>query len=265
MAGQRRRSEDLIVETLCPEGIPDAEYRRLLFERAGLRQQDPVIGARDDGVCYINLYFRGGTAPAWRICRGCAPPLIALSRRHRELRCSGRTGMHRGRELGFGVFTERSRWPACGAAIPPSRWGASWALPATVVTYKNRIFKKCQVASLKEFLLKADAVASGTGTDRPFLLIAMGGPARRRWRPQRATGKPPGVRRDGTSAARARSTASSGAARTGMEAVATEAACRNESAAQQQERWSSRKWRPASARSAHRPGTGARCGRKCGR
>ncbi|WZB64011.1 hypothetical protein WJ970_16485 [Achromobacter xylosoxidans] len=33
MAGQRRRSEDLIVETLCPEGIPDAEYRRLLFER----------------------------------------------------------------------------------------------------------------------------------------------------------------------------------------------------------------------------------------
>ena len=68
MAGQRRRSEDLIVETLCPEGIPDAEYRRLLFERPGFASKISVIGARDDGVCYINLYFRGGTAPAWRIC-----------------------------------------------------------------------------------------------------------------------------------------------------------------------------------------------------
>ena len=68
MAGQRRRSEDLIVETLCPEGIPDAEYRRLLFERPGFASKISVIGARDDGVCYINLYFSRGTAPAWRIC-----------------------------------------------------------------------------------------------------------------------------------------------------------------------------------------------------
>ena len=88
MAGQRRRSEDLIVETLCPEGIPDAEYRRLLFERPGFASKISVIGARDDGVCYINLYFsRRHGAGVEDLLRGCAPLLIALSRRHRELRC----------------------------------------------------------------------------------------------------------------------------------------------------------------------------------
>ena len=33
--------------------------------------------------------------------------------------------------------------------------------PTTVITYKNRIFKKNNVASLKEFLVKAPAAAGG--------------------------------------------------------------------------------------------------------
>ena len=74
MAGQRRRSEELIVEPLCPEGIPDAEYRRLLFERPGFASKISVIGARDDGVCYINLYFsRRHGAGVEDLLRGCAP------------------------------------------------------------------------------------------------------------------------------------------------------------------------------------------------
>lgn len=163
MAGQRRRSEDLIVETLCPEGIPDAEYRRLLFERPGFASKISVIGARDDGVCYINLYFsRRHGAGVEDLLRGCAPLLIALSRRHRELRCPVEPACA-GAESWASGFSLREIQVAglLRRGHTAKQVGRELGLsPATVVTYKNRIFKKCQVASLKEFLLKTPSPAA---------------------------------------------------------------------------------------------------------
>ena len=69
--------------------------------------------------------------------------------------------MHRGRELGFGVFTERDPGGLPRRGHTAKQVGRELGLsPATVVTYKNRIFKKCQVASLKEFLLKTPSPAA---------------------------------------------------------------------------------------------------------
>lgn len=148
---------DLIIQAAAPERILDAEYRELLFERPGFASKISLIGARSEGASYINLYFSRSHPPGVTdVMRGRAPLLIALARRHHQL-CrreaapapiwseglserevqvadllrQGRTAKEVGRELGLS--------------------------PTTVVTYKNRIFKKSNVASLKEFLIKAPA------------------------------------------------------------------------------------------------------------
>ena len=64
-------------------------------------------------------------APTWS--EGLSEPGVQVA----DLLRQGRTAKEVGRELGLS--------------------------PTTVVTYKNRIFKKSNVASLKEFLIKAPA------------------------------------------------------------------------------------------------------------
>ncbi len=148
---------DLIIQTPTPGHILDAEYRRLLFERPGFASKISLIGARSEGISYLNLYFsRTHSADVTDLMRGRAPLLIALARRHQQL-------------------CRREAAPAPVAAWPADlsfreiqvanllRQGhtakevgrALGLSPTTVVTYKNRIFKKSKVASLKEFLIKA--------------------------------------------------------------------------------------------------------------
>ena len=94
--------------------------------------------------------------------RGCAPLLIALSRRHRELRCPVEPACA-GAESWASGFSLREIQVAglLRRGHTAKQVGRELGLsPATVVTYKNRIFKKCQVASLKEFLLKTPSPAA---------------------------------------------------------------------------------------------------------
>ena len=158
LACRPEQHPDLIIQTAAPERILDAEYRELLFERPGFASKISLIGARSEGISYLNLYFsRSHSADVTDLMRGRAPLLIALARRHHQL-CrreampaqaawcdglserevqvadllrQGRTAKEVGRELGLS--------------------------PTTVVTYKNRIFKKRNVTSLKEFLIQAPA------------------------------------------------------------------------------------------------------------
>jgi DNA-binding CsgD family transcriptional regulator len=159
---ERRRQEQPIVEVMSPDLIGDEEYRRLLFERPGFASKISIIGAGTDGASYINLYFsrQHGSGVA-KLMHGCAPLLVALSQRHRELSRSSETrdpvaqaaglSWHLGlslREIQVGELMRQGR--------TAKQIGRELGLsPTTVVTYKNRIFKKNQVASLREFLVKA--------------------------------------------------------------------------------------------------------------
>lgn len=170
VAGRRQR-EQPVVEVMSPDSICDEEYRRLLFERPGFASKISIIGAGTDGASYINLYFsrQHGSGVA-RLMDGCAPLLVALSQRHRELTrsCGLQDGVaqeltapaaaeswHLGlslREIQVGELMRRGR--------TAKQIGRELGLsPTTVVTYKNRIFKKNQVASLREFLVKAPSPA----------------------------------------------------------------------------------------------------------
>jgi DNA-binding CsgD family transcriptional regulator len=149
MACRPGHHPDLVVQTASPERIADDEYRRVLFERPGFASKISLIGCRDEGISYLNLYFSHAHSPdVAELMRGRAPLLCraetdaprapswcsGLSLREiqvADLLRQGHTAKEVGRELGLS--------------------------PTTVVTYKNRIFKKNNVASLKEFLIKAPA------------------------------------------------------------------------------------------------------------
>ena len=183
MAGQRRRKR-LIVETLCPEGIPDAEYRRLLFERPGFASKISVIGARDDGVSTSTCI----SATARRRRGGSAARAAADRAEPASSRTARSNGMRRGRELGFGFSLRDPGGRPVGAAIPQ----AGGARAGPVASHRGDL----QEPHLQEMpgrqpgIPAQDAVASGTGTDRPFLLSRDGRPgAPGRWRPQRGDGE----------------------------------------------------------------------------
>ena len=134
---------------------------------------------------------RGGTAPAWKdLLRGCAPLLIALSRRHRELRCPAEPACT-GAESWASGFSLRDPGGRPVAARPYRQAGGARA--GLVASHRGDL----QEPHLQEMpgrqpegIPAEDAVASGTGTDRPFLLSRDGRPgAPGRWRPQRGDGE----------------------------------------------------------------------------
>lgn len=160
MACRPDHHPDLIIQTASPERILDGEYRRLLFERPGFASKISLIGARSEGLSYLNLYFSRTHSPdVTELMRGRAPLLIALARRHHQLcRREGdaprAVSWHSGLSLREIQVADLLRQGHTAKEV-----GRELGLsPTTVVTYKNRIFKKNNVASLKEFLIKAPSV-----------------------------------------------------------------------------------------------------------
>lgn len=158
VAEQRQPQRGPIIASLLPAHIGDAEYRKLLFERPGFASKVSIIGAHNTDTSYINLYFSRSPGPGvTELMHACAPMLLALSQRHRELTrpaaladlpctASWASGLSL-REIQVGELLRQGRT----AKQVGRELGLS---PATVVTYKNRIYRKNQVASLKEFLVK---------------------------------------------------------------------------------------------------------------
>lgn len=160
---------DLVIQTAGPERILDAEYRRLLFERPGFASKISLIGARPDGLSYLNLYFsRAHSAHVTDVMRGRAPLLIALARRHYQLcGCDASSAPLASWSAGLS-WREIQVAHLLRQGHTAKEVGRELGLsPTTVVTYKNRIFKKSNVASLKEFLIKTPDGQGAQGCARP--------------------------------------------------------------------------------------------------
>ncbi|WP_419343825.1 response regulator transcription factor [Achromobacter sp. PD1] len=93
--------------------------------------------------------------------RGRAPLLIALARRHHQL-CRVQADAPRVPSWCSGLsLREIQVADLLRQGHTAKEVGRELGLsPTTVVTYKNRIFKKNNVASLKEFLIKAPAACA---------------------------------------------------------------------------------------------------------
>ncbi|MGH8815434.1 MAG: response regulator transcription factor [Achromobacter pestifer] len=153
---------DLIIQTASPERILDDEYRRLLFELPGFASKISVIGARSEGTSYLNLYFSRTHSPnVTELMRGRAPLLIALARRHRQL-CHVEMDLPRADAWSSGLSPREIQVAdLLRQGHTAKEVGRALGLsPTTVVTYKNRIFKKSNLTSLKEFLIKTPAASS---------------------------------------------------------------------------------------------------------
>lgn len=162
MASRPGHHPDLVVQTASPERIADDEYRRLLFERPGFASKISLIGSRDEGISYLNLYFSRTHSPnVTELMRGRAPLLIALARRHHQL-CRTEAEPARAASWCSGLsLREIQVADLLRQGHTAKEVGRELGLsPTTVVTYKHRIFKKNNVASLKEFLIKAPAACA---------------------------------------------------------------------------------------------------------
>jgi DNA-binding CsgD family transcriptional regulator len=142
---------------MSPASIGDPEYRRLLFDRPGFSSKVSLLRRWRDQTCYLNLYFsrtkvqRDRTA---RLMRSHASTLMALAHRHDEL-----VSLHRQPEAGlWPELSQRERETArllvegCTAKEIARQLSLS---PATVITYKERVYAKLGVQNLREFLTLA--------------------------------------------------------------------------------------------------------------
>lgn len=142
---------------MSPASIGDPEYRRLLFDRPGFSSKVSLLRRWRDQTCYLNLYFsrtkvqRDRTA---RLMRSHASTLMALAHRHDEL-----VSLHRQPEACearlWPELSQRERETArllvegCTAKEIARQLSLS---PATVITYKERVYAKLGVQNLREFL-----------------------------------------------------------------------------------------------------------------
>ncbi|QNK68252.1 helix-turn-helix transcriptional regulator [Variovorax sp. PAMC26660] len=142
---------------MSPASIGDPEYRRLLFDRPGFSSKVSLLRRWRDQTCYLNLYFsrtkvqRDRTA---RLMRSHASTLMALAHRHDEL-----VSLHRQPEAClWPELSQRERETArllvegCTAKEIARQLSLS---PATVITYKERVYAKLGVQNLREFLTLA--------------------------------------------------------------------------------------------------------------
>ncbi len=160
-AARRGAVPQVHVAAVSPHHIADAEYRQQLFEKPGFAGKVVLLGLWGDGTCYLNLYFSHPVSgAAVQLLRRCAPLLVALARRHGEIAAQEPMAT-----AGIGPLSARERQVAELLWQGRTAKEAARALqlsPATVLTYKARLFEKARVANLKEFLLKAPSgVAHG--------------------------------------------------------------------------------------------------------
>jgi len=162
LAGHSGQPRTMIVKPTAPSAILDAEYRHLLFEQPGFASKISLIGAHDDGIDYINLYFsRQHCASMIEVLQQRAPLMLALAQRHWQLCCTVPADACADALSWYDGLSLRERQVAdlLRQGYTAKQVGRCLNLsPTTVITYKHRIFKKNQVGSLKEFLIRAPAL-----------------------------------------------------------------------------------------------------------
>ncbi|WP_198087214.1 helix-turn-helix transcriptional regulator [Variovorax sp. E3] len=141
-----------------PTGIGDAEYRRLLFDSPGFTGKVSLVRRWREQTCYLNLYFSRTKAQrdrTTRLMRAHASTLMALVHRHDEIASLQR------------VPEEPQAWPELSPreretarlladGCTAKEIGRHLSLsPATVITYKERVYAKLGVQNLREFLTRA--------------------------------------------------------------------------------------------------------------
>lgn len=152
-----RSGADLRLLGMSPTGIGDAEYRRVLFDEPGFTGKVSLLGLQGGHRCYLNFYFSRvplDMGHAATLLGQYGSTLMGLACRHDELAFP----QEEEKEV------ECDPWSALS---PRERSTAEWLMdgctakeigrkmalsPATIVTYKERIFSKLGVGSLREFL-----------------------------------------------------------------------------------------------------------------
>lgn len=152
---------DLRLLGMSPTGIGDSEYRRVLFDEPGFTGKVSLLGLQGGHRCYLNFYFSRvplDMGRATTLLGQYGSTLMGLACRHNELAFPEDGDEDQGvqaPQTDWGTLSPRERATAellmdgCTA----KEIGRQMALsPATVVTYKERVFTKLGVANLREFL-----------------------------------------------------------------------------------------------------------------
>lgn len=152
------QAPDLRLLRMSPTSIGDTEYRRVLFDEPGFTGKVSLLGQWDDRSCYLNFYFSRVPLDMGRaatLLGQYGSTLMGLACRHDELAFP---------EEEEEALAGRDAWSTLS---PRERSTAQWLMdgctakeigrkmdlsPATIVTYKERIFAKLGVGSLREFL-----------------------------------------------------------------------------------------------------------------
>lgn len=148
------RGPDLRLLHLSPTSIGDAEYRRVLFDEPGFVDKVSLLGQWDGGSCYLNFYFSRAPLDIGRasaLLGQYGSTLMGLAYRHDELAFPEVTT---GRES-WSALSPRERATAelLMDGYTAKEIGRRMDLsPATIVTYKERVFSKLGVGGLREFL-----------------------------------------------------------------------------------------------------------------
>jgi DNA-binding CsgD family transcriptional regulator len=150
------RAPELRLVCLSPTAIRDVEYRRLLFDRPGFINKVSLLSRWIDRSCYLNFYFSRTPLDASRVetlLGQYGSTLMSLAYRHEELSIADKAP----ERAFFMTLSSRERETAelLMRGLTAKEIGRVMALsPTTVVTYKERVYAKLGVTSLREFLLK---------------------------------------------------------------------------------------------------------------
>ena len=155
LASQCRQAQGVQLMNIAADSIDDSEYRRVLFQEPGFAAKIAMIAVTATGMNYLNLYF--STAPAMgvlELLHSRRTLLSALAQRHEQITTAqpmAAPGWTQGLSL-----RERQVAELLHQGHTAKEIGKQLALsPATVVTYKSRVFEKSGVKSLKEFLTRS--------------------------------------------------------------------------------------------------------------
>ncbi len=156
-AAEGRAVGDVRVLPMTADRIADHEYRRLLFESPGFASKISLLSSFGSRTCYLNLYFSGATPPVGDLhgfLGARAPLLLALAHRHEELDANAPADGSPDEALD----SLSRRETQVAALLREGRTAKEVAqalriAPATVLTYKARLFEKMGVRNLKQFLL----------------------------------------------------------------------------------------------------------------
>lgn len=139
--------------------ILDKEYRRLMFDAPGFIGKVGLIGSCAERICYLNIYFSSGSASVSRalgVLRNHGATLTCLARRHEMLAGEEKAEPSAHEMIELTSLSARERQVVALLRQGKTAKEVAKALdiaPATVVTYKARIFEKLQVSNLREFLI----------------------------------------------------------------------------------------------------------------